>query len=274
MACCGPEEGQGASTDVKDNVEDTHEAATKAVDDASKLQGPSGAEVGDAIVVEVDARPSATEVVDARPAVGASEVDANPISWPRVGPREGAISVPTPRDSLSYDLSGLKRAIIFNQKTFSPRLKLNPRNGTEVDVKSIQSTFKSLDWEVITHTDSTAAQIRDIILKQVQLCEDELAAIAIFILSHGEDNGTIFASDYPFRVDHDVLAQLTGDKCPSLVGRPKLLFVQACQGQETDQGVSVTDRRRRHTSQDSQAAYKIPNHADFLIFQVRVMGHL
>ena len=102
MACCGPEEGQGPSTDVKDNdLEDTHEAATKAVDDASKLQGPSGAEVGDAIVVEVDARPSAievgdarpsaievgdarpsaTEVVDARPAVGASEVDANPIRY-------------------------------------------------------------------------------------------------------------------------------------------------------------------------------------------------
>ena len=63
------------------------------------------------------------------------------------------------------------------------------------------------------------------------------------------------------RVDHDVLGQLTADKCPRLVGRPKLLFVQvwsltyldfngacfndqvqACQGQATDQGVNVTDR--------------------------------
>ena len=92
MACCGPEEGQGPSTDVKDNdLEDTHEAATKAVDDASKLQGPSGVEVGDTIVDEadaepsaievVDARPSVVEVVDARPAVGASEVDASPIRY-------------------------------------------------------------------------------------------------------------------------------------------------------------------------------------------------
>jgi hypothetical protein len=31
------------------------------------------------------------------------------------------------------------------------------------------------------------------------MCEDEVAALAIFILSHGEDNGTIFAADYPFR---------------------------------------------------------------------------
>ena len=27
-------------------------------------------------------------------------------------------------------------------------------------------------------------------------------------------------------------------------------------------------RRRRHTSQDNTATYKIPNYADFLIFQV------
>ena len=26
-----------------------------------------------------------------------------------------------------------------------------------------------------------------------------MAALAIFLLSHGEDNGTVFASDYPFR---------------------------------------------------------------------------
>ena len=36
-----------------------------------------------------------------------------------------------------------------------------------MDVRSIEATFKSLDWEVTTYTDSTVAQIRDIILKEV-----------------------------------------------------------------------------------------------------------
>ena len=36
------------------------------------------------------------------------------------------------RDRVSYNLSGLKRVLIFNQKNFASRLKLNPRNGTEV----------------------------------------------------------------------------------------------------------------------------------------------
>jgi len=213
------------------------------------------------------------EATDARPKADASEVDAKRISWPRGEAGGDALSVPSSRDSICYDLTGLKRVIIFNQKTFASRLKLNPRNGTEIDVRAITATFKALDWEVELYNDSTAAQIREVILKKVQLCETELAALAVFILSHGEDNGTIFAADYPFRVDHDVLAQLTADKCPKLVGRPKLVFVQACQGQETDQGVSVTDRRRRHTSTDSTATYKIPNYADFLIFQASFWDH-
>ena len=36
-----------------------------------------------------------------------------------------------------------------------------------MDVRSIEGTFKSLDWEVTTYTDSTVAQIRDVILKEV-----------------------------------------------------------------------------------------------------------
>jgi len=213
--------------------------------------------------------PPTSDTPDARPSADASEVDAKPIPWPSGSSPSESISAPTAKDSKCYTLEGTKKVIIFNQKIFAPRLKLNPRKGTEIDVKSIQNTFKSLDWDIDLYNDCTVAQIREVILKQIQLSEENFAALAIFILSHGEDNGTIFASDYPFRVDHDILFQLAADKSPNLAGKPKLVFVQACQGQETDAGTSVTERRRRHTSQDSTSTYKIPNYADFLIFQVR-----
>ena len=93
-------------------------------------------------------------------------------------------------------------------------------------MKSIQNTFKSLDWDIDLYNDCTVAQIREVILKQIQLSEENFAALAIFILSHGEDDGTIFASDYPFRVDHDILFQLAADKSPNIAGKPKLVFVQ------------------------------------------------
>ena len=72
------------------------------------------------------------------------------------------------RGEPTYNLGeGVKKVIIFNQQTFAPRLKLNPRRGTDVDVRSIQNTFKTLDWHVQVYNDSTIAKIRDVILKQV-----------------------------------------------------------------------------------------------------------
>ena len=96
-----------------------------------------------------------------------------------------------------------------------------------MDVKAIQRTFKGLgDWKIDLHNDLTVAEIRKVMVDEVQLSDQNLSALAIFILSHGEDNGTIFASDYPFRVDHDILFPLAADKCPMLAGKPKLIFVQ------------------------------------------------
>ena len=169
---------------------------------------------------QVDARP--TEKVDAKPA----EVDAIPIVRPSAGGSREPLVLSTPKDSPHYVLDGVKQVIIFNQKKFAQRLGLGERRGTEVDVKSIQKTFKSLDWSVDLYNDLKVSEIRKVILEKVQISEKEISALAIFILSHGEDNGTIFASDYPFRVDADILFPLAADKCPGLAGKPKLIFVQ------------------------------------------------
>jgi len=248
--------GINESNSNQNNIEPSHSQARTSHDNATKIHIPP-----------------TSDTPDARPSADASEVDAKPIAWPSGSSPNDPISIPTSKDSKCYALEGTKKVVIFNQKIFAPRLKLNPRKGTEIDVKSIQNTFKSLDWDIDLYNDCTVSQIREVILKQIQLSEENIAALAIFILSHGEDNGTIFASDYPFRVDHDILFQLAADKSPNLAGKPKLVFVQACQGQETDAGSSVTERRRRHTSQDSTSTYKIPNYADFLIFQASFWDH-
>ena len=204
-------ESEGINESSTNSVEETHPKSRTSHDNATKLKIPP-----------------ASDTPDAKPSADPSEVDAKPIAWPSGSSPNDPISIPTGLNSKSYALEGTKKVIIFNQKIFTPRLKLNPRKGTEIDVKSIQNTFKSLDWDIDLYNDCTVAQIREVILKQIQLSEENFAALAIFILSHGEDNGTIFASDYPFRVDHDILFQLAADKSPNLAGKPKLVFVQVC----------------------------------------------
>ena len=46
----------------------------------------------------------------------------------------------------------------------------------------------------------------------------------------------MFAADYPFRVDHDILVSLAADKCPGLAGRPKLVFVQVRERRDEREG--------------------------------------
>ena len=46
-----------------------------------------------------------------------------------------------------------------------------------------------------------------------------------------------------FRLDRHIIQTLLPQNCPSLAGKPKLIFVQACQGSETDDGAMVAAKR-------------------------------
>ena len=76
------------------------------------------------------------------------------------------------------------------------------------------------------------------------------------------------------RSPRHLIDELVPGKCPSLSGKPKMIFVQACQGQKTDVGSDVRVRSR-HTSHDGAGGgtnnwYRIPHYADFLVFQVKL----
>lgn len=218
------------------------------------------------------------DIIDPKPPFeifsGVDNVDASPavvVSSEITNLSVGQATTLTHRDSFHYDISGKKKVIIFNHRKFASRFDLTERRGTELDVKAIRKTFSSLKWEIQVCNDYTTADIREV-MNTLQTSEEiqDISALAVFILSHGEDNGTVFANDGMYRVDHDILYHLSADKCPHLAAKPKLIFVQACQGKATDPGTEV---RRRHTSQDSAATYKIPNFADFLIFQASFWDH-
>lgn len=55
-------------------------------------------------------------------------------------------------------------------------------------------------------------------------------------MTHGRENGTIFAFDDEFATA-DLWENFTEENCSSLIGKPKLFFIQACRGSMTDHGV-------------------------------------
>ncbi|KAG9464343.1 hypothetical protein GDO78_020089 [Eleutherodactylus coqui] len=85
-------------------------------------------------------------------------------------------------------------------------------------------------------------------------------------MSHGEE-GTFFCSDNESFEDDKLFDLFNGKNCRSLVGKPKLFFLQKCDGKERDPGVTL------HGSSKAIGT-KIPTEADFLYHYATFPGHV
>ena len=180
---------------------------------------------------------------------------------------EPPLEVLSPKDAKAYNInSGKKIAFVFNHETFKPLTGLKIRKGTQKDVDAIESTFKSIGFEVEIFEDKNISEIREELAK-IEESEDCISIFALFILSHGESNGKVWAHDWSYHFEDDLLKLLTPKFCKKLAGRPKLIFLQACRGNKQDPGHQVCLQGSSSTQTDAEAEkpdcgtkYVIPNY--------------
>ncbi|KAG7221885.1 hypothetical protein INR49_016911 [Caranx melampygus] len=89
------------------------------------------------------------------------------------------------------------------------------------------------------------------------VAKDDHSSSASFIcvlLSHGDED-VFYGTDGPLKLK-DLTSLFRGDRCKSLVGKPKLFFIQACRGTDLDAGIE--------TDSPEEGTTKIPVEADFL----------
>ncbi|XP_060772719.1 caspase-3a [Neoarius graeffei] len=158
----------------------------------------------------------------------------------------------TSRYSLSYPSIG--HCIIINNKNFHKSTGMNQRNGTDVDAGNAMKTFGKLGYKVKVFNDQTVDQIMKLLTAVARDDHSRCASFVCVLLSHG-DEGVFFGTDRA--VELKALTSLfRGDRCISLVGKPKLFFIQACRGTDLDPGMEVDS--------GSSNSMKIPVEADFL----------
>jgi Caspase domain len=125
----------------------------------------------------------------------------------------------------------------------------------------LKKTFEALNFTVQVYNDLTWKGIQARIDHLANLTDHSTNdCLVICILSHG-DVGVISAKDVYYELD-TILINFTAEKCPSLAGKPKMFFVQACRGQKLDNGVEL---RTETDASDQSMSFKIPTYADFLI---------
>jgi len=178
-------------------------------------------------------------------------------------------AMPCAKDAEQYNMRHRRRgvALLFNHKHFAPHLGLKQRNGTDQDRENLSNTLRKLDFEVRVYEDRAWKDIDGILQNLALEDHSDADCILIAVLSHGE-LGILYASDHAYKPDK-LWAPFNSEACPSLAGKPKLFFIQACQGDQLDNGVRLVSKTE---TDGASMSYKIPTHADFLIVYSTIPG--
>ncbi|XP_060050130.1 caspase-8 isoform X2 [Erinaceus europaeus] len=165
--------------------------------------------------------------------------------------------------------------LIFNNHDFSVARKevsklhrIKDRNGTDLDAEALKNTFSSLHFEIVRYRDNTAKKIHEVMKSYQKMDHSNMDCFICCILSHG-DKGIVYGSDGKEVSISELTSYFTGLNCPSLVDKPKIFFIQACQGDNYQRGIAIdTDSKQDddylEMDSSSQKRY-IPDEADFLL---------
>uniref|UniRef100_A0A8D0FW79 Caspase-8 n=1 Tax=Strix occidentalis caurina TaxID=311401 RepID=A0A8D0FW79_STROC len=142
----------------------------------------------------------------------------------------------------------------------------------------LERVFTWLGLDVRTYTDLTSQEIKDL-MRTWQHLQDhkDRDCFICCILSHGE-SGAIYGKDEELVSIRMIMSHFTAKQCPQLAEKPKLFFIQACQGKEIQCPVYVeADARIPDLSsmqQSISASESIPEEADFLLGMATIDGYV
>ncbi|KFQ84531.1 Caspase-10, partial [Phoenicopterus ruber ruber] len=178
----------------------------------------------------------------------------------------------------SYKMDGPHRGfcLVINNVNFDRSLQ--ERKGSCKDAGELERVFTWLGLDVRTYTNQTSQKIKDL-MRTWQHLQDhkDRDCFICCILSHGE-SGAIYGTDEELVPIRMIMSHFTAKQCPQLAEKPKLFFIQACQGKEIQCPVYVEADARipdlssmQHCVSPSES---IPEEADFLLGMATVDGYV
>ncbi|XP_061857967.1 caspase-10 [Colius striatus] len=193
-------------------------------------------------------------------------------------PREFSNVESKSKNMTSYKMDGPHRGfcLIINNVKFDKSLQ--ERKGSCKDAGELERVFTWLGLDVKTYTDLTSQQIKALMQtwKRLQDHKDRDCFICC-ILSHGE-SGAIYGKDEELVSIRMIMSHFTAKQCPQLADKPKLFFIQACQGKEIQCPVYVEADARIPDlpcmQQNISPSESIPEEADFLLGMATIDGYV
>ncbi|XP_077064782.1 caspase-2 isoform X2 [Siphateles boraxobius] len=138
--------------------------------------------------------------------------------------------------------------VLSNVRFDSANTDLDIRRGGEVDEETLRRLFTEMDFTVSLHKDLTAEAMRGCLEQFAQRRDHaEYDCAVVCLLSHGVE-GSIYGTDGQLVELDWVFEVFDNARCPMLQNKPKMFFIQACRGEEMDNGVDQLDGQERTQS--------------------------
>lgn len=152
--------------------------------------------------------------------------------------------------------------------------KLESRTGTEKDKEKLQATFTKFGFKIVIadnlpHVD-LIAKVREVV-KSITI----ESSLFVCILSHGDKDVVYGANSCSVKVNK-IQEIMRGANAKNLMGKPKILILQSCQGKqcqklteytEEDESFSIT------TDGPNSSKQSVPRTVDMLTFWATVPGY-
>ncbi|XP_049733951.1 caspase-9-like isoform X2 [Elephas maximus indicus] len=135
--------------------------------------------------------------------------------------------------------------LILNNVNFCLQSGLGTRTGSNIDCEKLQRRFRLLHFMVEVKCDLTAKEMFLALVELAQRDHGALDCCVVVILSHGcqvshrQFPGAVYGTDGNSLSIERIVNIFNGTGCPSLGGKPKLFFIQACGGEQKDHGFEV-----------------------------------
>uniref|UniRef100_A0A8C5Q2D1 Caspase-8 n=1 Tax=Leptobrachium leishanense TaxID=445787 RepID=A0A8C5Q2D1_9ANUR len=180
-------------------------------------------------------------------------------------PQMHAVQETNPCEAYELNKNPHGWCLIINNYNFSEARTLNiemsDRRGSDRDAGEIHKVFRSRNY-IIKHLDNLKGEdMLKVMKKYAKMDHGDKDSFVCFLLSHG-GLGVIHGTDGSEIQISKLTECFNNQHCSSLIGKPKIFFIQACRGSELQKPVFEADFSAREYTFDAGTS-SLPAHSDF-----------
>uniref|UniRef100_A0A672YQQ8 Caspase-6 n=1 Tax=Sphaeramia orbicularis TaxID=375764 RepID=A0A672YQQ8_9TELE len=152
-------------------------------------------------------------------------------------------------------------ALIFNQENFGSTSRAGSRN----DRDKLLMRLTEMKFDVKVYDNMNEEEVYKSISEAAEADHSDADCFLLVFLSHG-DKDHVDTYDGQISIE-DITSPFKGDKCRTLVGKPKIFIFQACRGDKNDDPATACDAVDSVVEEPTGdgARYTLPAGADFIM---------